>query len=153
MKSKSIIGAALAAMVTLGVTTSCQDMFDIDSTRVIVENKHNLDSSADSAYSTIGVLQAMRQIADRYIILGEVRGDLLEINDYSKTSVRNLAEFNFEDENEYLNVRDYYAIINNCNYALAKMDTTISKNNERVMVDEYAALIGIRAWTYLQKYE
>lgn len=150
MKSKSIIGAALAAMVTLGVTTSCQDMFDIDSTRVIVENKHNLDSSADSAYSTIGVLQAMRQIADRYIILGEVRGDLLEINDYSKTSVRNLAEFNFEDENEYLNVRDYYAIINNCNYALAKMDTTISKNNERVMVDEYAALIGIRAWTYLQ---
>ena len=95
MKSKSIIGAALAAMVTLGVTTSCQDMFDIDSTRVIVENKHNLDSSADSAYSTIGVLQAMRQIADRYIILGEVRGDLLEINDYSKTSVRNLAEFNF----------------------------------------------------------
>ena len=150
MKSKSIIGAALAAMVTLGVTTSCQDMFDIESSRVIVEKNHNLDSSADSAYSTLGVLQAMRQVADRYIILGEVRGDLLEINEYSKTSIRNLAEFNFEDENEYLNVRDYYAIINNCNYVLEKMDTTLTHNNERVMIDEYAALIGIRAWTYLQ---
>ena len=150
MKSKSIIGAALAAIVTLGVTTSCEDMFDIESSRVIVEKNHNLDSSADSAYSTLGVLQSMRQIADRYILLGEVRGDLLEINEYTKTSIRNLAEFNFEDDNEYLNVRDYYAVINNCNYVLAKMDTTISHNNERVMIDEYAALIGIRAWTYLQ---
>ena len=150
MKSKSIIGAALAAIVTLGVTTSCEDMFDIESSRVIVEKNHNLNSSADSAYSTLGVLQSMRQIADRYILLGEVRGDLLEINENTNTAIRNLAEFNFEDENEYLNVRDYYAVINNCNYILAKMDTTISHNNERVMIDEYAALIGIRAWTYLQ---
>ena len=150
MKNKSIIGAALAAIVTLGVTTSCADMFDIESTRVAVEKNHQLDSSADSAYSTLGVMQCMRQIADRYVILGEVRGDLIEINDYTKTSIRNLAEFNFEDENEYLNVRDYYAVINNCNYILTKMDTTIAHNNERVMIDEYAALIGVRAWTYLQ---
>ena len=140
----------MAAIVTLGVTTSCEDMFDIESSRVVIEQNHNLNSSADSAYSTIGVLQSLRQIADRYIILGEVRGDLIEINENTKTSLRNLAEFNFEDENEYLAVKDYYAIINNCNYVLAKMDTTISHNNVRVMTDEYAALIGIRAWTYLQ---
>ena len=150
MKNKSIIGAALAAIVTLGVTTSCADMFDIESTRVAIEKNHQLDSSADSAYSTFGVLQCMREIADRYIVLGEVRGDLVEINEYTKTSIRNLAEFNFDEENEYLNVRDYYAVINNCNYILAKMDTTIAHNNERVMIDEYAALIGVRAWTYLQ---
>ena len=150
MKSKSIIGAALAAVVTLGVTTSCEDMFDIDSSRVVIEEEHDLNSSADSAYSTIGVLQSLRQIADRYVILGEVRGDLIEINENTKTSLRNLSEFNFEDENEYLKVKDYYAIINNCNYVLAKMDTTISHNNERVMIDEYAALVGVRAWTYLQ---
>ena len=148
MKSKSIIGAALAAIVTLGATTSCADMFDIDSTRVVVEDKHTLSTSADSAYSTLGVLQCMREIADRYIILGEVRGDLMEINEYTKTSLRNIAEFNFDEENEYLNVRDYYAVINNCNYILAKMDTTISHNNERVMIDEYAAVLGVRAWSY-----
>ena len=150
MKSKSIIGAALAAIVTLGATTSCADMFDIDSTRVVTSDKHTLSTSADSAYSTLGVLQCMREIADRYIILGEVRGDLIEINEYTKTSIRNLAEFNFDEENEYLNVRDYYAVINNCNYILAKMDTTIAHNNERVMIDEYAAVLGVRAWTYMQ---
>ena len=150
MKSKSIIRAALAAIVTLGATTSCADMFDIESTRVVIEDKHTLSTSADSAYSTLGVLQCMREIADRYIILGEVRGDLMEINEFTKTSLRNIAEFNFEDENEYLNVRDFYAVINNCNYILAKMDTTIAHNNERVMIDEYAAILGVRAWTYLQ---
>ena len=62
-----------------------------------------------------------------------------------------MANFNFEADNEYLNVRDYYAIINNCNYALAKMDTASTVVSvQRVMVDEYAALQGIRAWTYLQ---
>lgn len=150
MKSKSIIGAALVAIFTLGATTSCTDMFDIESSRVVYEQDHDLSSTADSAYTTMGVLQCLRQVADRYIILGEVRGDLVDINEHTKTSLRNLAEFNFEDENEYLNVKDYYAIINNCNYALAKMDTTLTHNNERVMVDEYAALLGIRAWTYMQ---
>ena len=147
MKIKSCI-AALLAVFTLGMTTSCEDMFDITSNRVVYD--HEINSTADSVYTTLGVLQCMRKVADRYIILGEVRGDMAEITEYTKTSLRNLANFNFDDENEYLNVRDYYAIINNCNYALAKMDTTLAINNQRVMLDEYAALQGIRAWTYLQ---
>ena len=150
MKSKSIIGAVLAAIFTIGFTTSCEDMFNIESSRVIYEHNHDLGSTADSAYTTTGILQCVREIADRYVILGEVRGDLVEINNNTKTSLRNIAEFNFEDDNEYLNIRDYYAVINNCNYALAKMDTTLAHNNERVMIDEYAAILGIRAWTYMQ---
>ena len=150
MKSKSIIGAVLAAIFTIGFTTSCEDMFNIESSRVIYEYNHDLGSTADSAYTTNGILQCVREIADRYVILGEVRGDLVEINNLTKTSLRNIAEFNFDDANEYLNIRDYYAVINNCNYALAKMDTTLAHNNERVMIDEYAAILGIRAWTYMQ---
>ena len=148
MKIKSCV-AALLAVFSLGLMTSCEDMFDIQSNRVVYD--HDINSTADSVYSTLGVLQSMRKIADRYVILGEVRGDMAMINELSaKTSIRNLANFNFEDDNEYLNVRDYYAVINNCNYALAKMDTALAINNQRVMMDEYAALQGIRAWTYLQ---
>ena len=147
MKIKSCIAALLVAF-TLGLTTSCADMFDIESNRVVYN--HEINSTADSVYTTLGVLQCMRKIADRYVILGEVRGDMAVVNEYTKTSLRNLANFNFEDDNEYLNVRDYYAIINNCNYALARMDTALAINNQRVMLDEYAALQGIRAWTYLQ---
>ena len=149
MKNKSFI-LALLTVSMIGLTTSCTDMFDVDSTRVVYEKDHNLDSTSDSTYTTLGVLQCLRQIADRYVILGEVRGDLCEINENTKTSLRNLASFNFDEENEYLDVKDYYAVINNCNYGLAKLDTALAINNKRVMVDEYVALLGIRAWTYLQ---
>ena len=148
MKIKSCV-VALLAVFAFGLLTSCEDMFDIPSNRVVYD--HEINSTADSVYSTLGVLQGMRKIADRYVILGEVRGDMAMINELStKTSIRNLANFDFDDDNEYLNVRDYYAVINNCNYALAKMDTMLAINNQRVMIDEYAALQGIRAWTYLQ---
>lgn len=148
MKSKFSI-AALLAIFALGMTTSCEDMFDIDSNRVVYN--HEINTTADSAYSTLGVLQCMRKIADRYVILGEARGDMAVIDeDRTKTSLRNLANFNFEADNEYLNVRDYYAVINNCNYVLANMDASLTLNNKFVMMDEYAALLGIRAWTYLQ---
>ena len=147
MKIKSCV-AALLAVLSLGLMTSCEDMFDVPSNRVVYD--HEINSTADSVYSTLGVLQCLRKVSDRYVILGEVRGDMAMINENTKTSLRNLANFNFDDENEYLNVRDYYAVINNCNYALAKMDTTLAINNQRVLLDEYAALQGIRAWTYLQ---
>ena len=49
MKSKSIIGAVLAAIFTIGFTTSCEDMFNIESSRVIYEHNHDLGSTADSA--------------------------------------------------------------------------------------------------------
>ena len=147
MKIKSCV-AALLAVFSLGLMTSCEDMFDVPSNRVVYD--HEINSTADSVYSTLGVLQCLRKVSDRYVILGEARGDMAMIDKEAKTSLRNLANFNFDDDNEYLNVRDYYAVINNCNYALAKMDTTLAINNQRVLLDEYAALQGIRAWTYLQ---
>jgi len=149
MNKKSIIGLLFVGALTF-MTTSCADMFNIDSNRVVYDHNNKLDSSADSVYSTIGILQAFQQIADRYIILGEVRGDMVDINKNTKASLRNLAEFNFDDDNEYLQVADYYKVINNCNYLLAKMDTTIRHNNEPVMTDEYVAALSIRAWTYMQ---
>lgn len=126
------------------------DSFEIDSNRVVYDDEIN--STTDSVYSTLGILQCLRKVSDRYVILGEVRGDMAMINENTKTSLRNLANFNFDNDNdnEYLNVGDYYAIINNCNYALAKMDATLAINNQRVSTEEYAALQGIRAWTYLQ---
>ena len=149
MNKKSIIGLLFVGALTF-MTTSCADMFNIESSRVVYEYNHKLDSSADSVYSTIGILHAFQQIADRYVILGEVRGDMVDINKNAKASLRNLSEFNFDEENEYLQIRDYYNVINNCNYLIAHMDTTIRHNNEPVMTDEYVAALSIRAWTYMQ---
>ncbi|MBO4443840.1 MAG: RagB/SusD family nutrient uptake outer membrane protein [Bacteroidaceae bacterium] len=150
MKRKSSIIVRLTSVVIALTMVSCADMFDISSNSVVYEKVNDLGSTADSIYSTLGILHNLQQIADRYIILGEVRGDLVDINDNTKASLRNISEFNFDADNEYLNVRDYYAVINNCNYLIAHMDTTLAHNNKKVMLDEYVAALAVRAWTYLQ---
>jgi len=51
MKNKSIIGL-VAAVFTLTLNTSCEDMLDVDSNRVVYEKDHTLSSTADSVYTT-----------------------------------------------------------------------------------------------------
>ena len=72
MKSKSIIGAALVAIFTLGTTTSCEDMFDIESSRVVYEKNHNLNNTADSIqhweYSSVcNRLPTATSSSERYV--------------------------------------------------------------------------------------
>ena len=149
MKNKSIIGL-VAAVCSLTLTTSCEDMLTVDSNRVVYEEEHTLSSTADSVYTTNGILQSFQQIADRYILLGELRGDLVDVNDITQAMYRNIAEFKFDTNNELLNPTDYYAVINNCNYLLKHMDVSHKKNGKPIMLDEYAAALSIRAWTYMQ---
>lgn len=149
MKNKSII-ALLAAAFTLTLTTSCEDMLNVESNRVVYEEEHTLSSTADSVYTTNGILQSFQQLADRYILLGELRGDLVDVNDITQTSLRQIANFEIGEDNEYADPTPYYAVINNCNYLLARMDTTYKKNGKPLMLDEYAGALSIRAWTYMQ---
>ena len=131
--------------------TSCEDFFDQESEYVIYEEGNALNNPADTIYSVIGIANKLQVIADRTILLGEVRGDLVDVTDATNSDLRDVAMFKINSENKYNNPRDYYAIINNCNYFIAKADTALKNNrNEAIFLREYAAVKGFRAWTYLQ---
>ena len=71
MKVKSII---LSGMLLLGVgasTTSCEDMFTADNNKVST----NL-APADSLFQTMVIIKSMQKLADRTVLLGEVRPTL-----------------------------------------------------------------------------
>lgn len=132
-------------------TTSCGDMLDQESEHVIFTDKEHLNNSSDTLYSVIGIMNKLQAIADRTVLLGELRGDLVDINDYTSADLREIATFNVSDNNVYNSPRDYYAVINNCNYFIAHADTALKNNrNEYVFRREYAAVKAFRAWTYLQ---
>ncbi|MBR4730252.1 MAG: RagB/SusD family nutrient uptake outer membrane protein [Prevotella sp.] len=130
---------------------SCSDFFDQQSEHVVFTENNKLDNPTDSIYSVIGILNKLQSIADRTILLGEVRGDLVDITNAANSDLRDMALFNIGDDNRYNQPRDYYAIINNCNYFIANVDTALKDNrNEYIFMREYAAIKSIRAWTYLQ---
>lgn len=151
MKTKKyikIIGLLAAMTFT---ATSCSDMMDINSDRVAFEDENKLNNANDSIYSVMGILGKMQAIADRCIIMGELRGDLTTTDQqYATTDLKEIETFSVNSSNKYADKRDFYTIINNCNYAIARMDTTITEGLNQVMMPEYAQVKTLRAWTYLQ---
>lgn len=144
------LGLMLLSCLALSLS-SCSDFLDQDSDRVIFSDKDHLENADDTLYSVIGVVSKMQQLADRTVLLGEMRGDLVDVNTNTSADIRNLALFNINDSNAYNSPAEYYAVINNCNYFIAHADTAMrNSRNERIFLKEYAAMKSFRAWAYLQ---
>lgn len=151
MNLKKLILPSLLLGAAMVATTSCGDFLEQDSEQVIYANKGHLGSASDTIYSVTGIMNKMQVLADRTILLGELRGDLMDVNSNTTAELREIANFNISDNNKYNSPRDYYAVINNCNYFIAKVDTAMRNNrNEHIFLKEYAAVKAFRAWTYLQ---
>ena len=130
--------------------SSCEDMLNVESDRV--EYEFDDWTLNDSVFSVLGILKSVQEVGDRQVILNEVRADLIDISETKAVvDIQEISKSVFNTEtNKYLDVKDYYAIINNCNIYLARVDTTLEKNNVKLMLPEYVAVKSIRAWTYLQ---
>lgn len=151
MKLKSYIFQIALAAVGAGFLGSCEDMLEPTSDYVIYENGSHLTTPADTATSLIGIIYKLQAIGDRTNLLGEVRGDLVTLTTQANADLRALANFEVTDENRYNSPRDYYAVINNCNYYLAYADTAAYDNRgNQIFAKEMAQVRSIRAWAYLQ---
>ena len=157
-KIKTVLAAfcGILAPLTLGgvgggLFTSCSDFFDQESTDVLMADRDHLNNSVDTVYSVVGIMNKLQAIADRTILLGELRGDLVDITSTASSDLRDVAIFNVGDSNVYNAPRDYYSIINNCNYFISHADINMKSNRgENIFMKEYAAVKAFRAWTYLQ---
>lgn len=148
MKKIFKLFCAISVMSSL---VACSDMLDTDSELVEFQEDNQLNSPTDSVYSVMGIIYKLQTLADRTVLLGEVRADLVAPTDYANADLKALAAFEQGDaKNRYNQISDYYAVINNCNYYLATVDTTLQKRGQRVFEAEYAAVKAFRAWTYLQ---
>ena len=151
MKIKSFIVPCLILTATASMTVSCEDMLTQDSDNVIYADNEHLIDATDTIYSVTGIINKLQNIADRTVLLGELRGDLVDVTSATSSDLRDVALFNVGDSNVYNSPKDYYSVINNCNYFLAKADTALKNNrNEKIFKKEYAAVKAYRAWTYLQ---
>lgn len=137
-------------ILSLTSLTGCQGLFNLDSEQVLFVEDNPLDSPTDSVYSVIGVLNKLQRIADRTVLLGEVRADLVSLTPDASLQLQELANFTAGTNNSYNAPEDYYAVINNCNYFIANVDTSLKKRNNPVFMKEYAVMKTFRAWTYLQ---
>ena len=123
-------------------------MLENDSSRQLFEPE--LNQKTDTIFYALGILQGIQELADQYVFQGEMRGDLVQTTMYTDNNLRQLADFSATTENRYDSAYVYYRVINNCNYYIAHVDTTLRTGADNVMMPEYVAVKAIRAWTYMQ---
>jgi starch-binding outer membrane protein, SusD/RagB family len=145
--NKSILYLLLSGFLFAG----CNSLLDVDSDRIVFEDQYNFKGANDTLYSMSAILGQVQKLANGYVLLGELRGDLMDAGSTSSAHLREINDFAISATNPYVNpTKDYYAIINNCNYVIHNIDTSIVKGGIKVLQKEYAAAKGIRAWTYMQ---
>ena len=144
MKTKYII-CALALTLTLGATTSCEDMFTTESGLIETDM-----APKDTLYRVMGIVRGMQKIADKSILLGEVRADLVDINAFTTTALQELSNNNISTSNAYNTPQDFYSVINACNIYLNNVDTLREAKGKQFFREEIIAVKTFRAWTYLE---
>lgn len=129
---------------------SCDDILNVKSDRLTFEQDYQMGSLNDTIYGMVGIYSQLQKLADTYVLLGELRGDLLDVTENSSQDLRDISNFEISKTNSYVNIKDFYAVINNCNYLIHTIDTSVVLRGEKVMYRYYAAAKGVRAWTYMQ---
>lgn len=150
-KNSLLVAGFLLFFLTL---TSCTDFFDTDSGSALKTDGHSYKNELEARSGMFGLLQGLQTIADNYVIMGELRGDLLTVTDNSSQELRDINEFKAGKDNSLLKEREYYALLNNCNYYINKLDTSFTSlvdgQAQKVLYPYLAQAKTIRAWVYLQ---
>jgi starch-binding outer membrane protein, SusD/RagB family len=147
---KNLSKILLLILFTSFLLVSCDGLLNVDSDRYVFEDQYGMKSTNDTLYAMFGVLSQLQKLADEYVLLGELRGDLMTVTEKSDKYLKEINDFNISSDNPYANKREYYAVINNCNYIIQNIDTSLVKKGVKVMYKVYAAAKSIRAWTYMQ---
>lgn len=152
MMKKNIFSLLFLALVASFTLSSCEDMLTPD-----MDRHDEVDQiAADTLYSYWGILKGLQDIAERYVILGECRGDLMVGTEHVSDSIHAILTFGSDGDASdgacrYLKASDFYHVINSCNVYMAQCDTLrTTGTNKSVMLKEYAQVASIRAWVYLQ---
>jgi len=122
-------------------------MFTADNTLVTTEL-----APQDTLYQMMGIIKRMQKLADRTVLLGEVRADLVDVDPlHASADIQELAANNVSATNVYNQPSDYYAVINSCNIYLAYVDSMRNSQGTRKYFEkEILAAKCYRAWCYLE---
>ncbi|MCL6217500.1 RagB/SusD family nutrient uptake outer membrane protein [Zunongwangia pacifica] len=139
-----------ALAILLGFT-SCEDYLDVKpQDKLNEEQVYNDLYDADAA--VVGIYGKLMGLAGKYIVLNELRADLISPTRNSSPDIEELNTHTVSKDNPYANPRDFYEVINNCNDALKNFRVMLENN--KIDADEfnerYADIGTLRSWLYLQ---
>ncbi|MEI6950015.1 RagB/SusD family nutrient uptake outer membrane protein [Paraflavisolibacter sp. H34] len=144
---KNILPVVLVPVV-LG---SCRKMLETDAGDVL-EEKNMYRDVFDADAAVLGVYGKFMNLAERYVVLNELRADLMAPTANADEYQKQLSEHNVSESSPYANPRPFYEVILNCNDVLYHLDGML--RDKKLKEDQYAMrysdIAALRSWVYLQ---
>jgi hypothetical protein len=142
--------AFLVAGFSLAVS-SCKKLVDVEPKNAVgATNMYRDIFDADAA--VVGVYGKVMNLAKPYLLLNELRGDLMDITANADVNMRQISEHTTSVNNPLIDPQPFYEVIVNCNdvlYNFKKMYAQ-SKLKEADFNQRYSDIACIRSWVYLQ---
>jgi hypothetical protein len=148
IKKHTLLLWVITLVFSLG---SCSDFLDVQPEDKLVEDQVYRDVyDADAA--VIGVYGKFMTLAEKNVILNEMRADLMTTTRNSSPFLKEISEHNVSANNPYASPKEFYVVIQNCNDVLKNFDIMLAQ--KKFTKDEYnqrySDIGAIRTWVYLQ---
>jgi hypothetical protein len=145
------VGLVLLPLLVSAGFWSCSKILNAPPKDVLTaDNMYRNVFDADAA--VIGVYGKLMNLSERYVVLNELRADLLTVTPSSNDYLKQLDAHNITADNPYANPRPFYEVVLNCNDVLHHFD--IMLNDKKLKVEEYnmrySDIAALRCWVYLQ---
>ena len=149
---KRIINIVTAAVFIFATLTSCNNLLtpNVDEVLLPDDMYRNVDD-ADAAIR--GIYGKMMDVATQYVVLNELRADLMDVTANADLSLIELSEHrSVSADNQWASPQLFFSLINSCNDALYNFG--IMNQNKRITREQYnirySDVVAIRSWAYLQ---
>ncbi|MDR0810965.1 MAG: RagB/SusD family nutrient uptake outer membrane protein [Paludibacter sp.] len=134
--------------VILLFTLSCTDVEPGEA----LDYKHAY-TDVDAADAAIrGLYGQFISLADRVVVLNELRADLMDVTPYATTDLQEINVSRPSKSNAWADVTPFYLVIQNCNDILFNFNAMLKDNrmNQAEYAERYSDVAALRTWIYLQ---
>lgn len=107
---------------------------------------------ADADAAVLGIYGQVASLGDRYILLNELRADLVDVTINADPWLQQLSNHEVTADNPYADPTPFYKIIFNCNDALKNFQIMADqgKLSQLEFAQRYSDIAVLRSWLYLQ---
>jgi len=143
-----ISGLILSVAMFLG---SCERFFEPDQGMVISHDKFFSDW-AEYRSAEMGLYSLQQDLVEQIVVLGELRGDMLDITENADADLIEIYNFNVSPDNKYASPIKFYRLIGACNSLAVKLESAhpevLSDTSVNIYDRLYGEVLCMRAWAY-----
>jgi hypothetical protein len=145
------ITSCLLFVLVLSSILSCKKAFDIEPEDAL-EASQTYRNVYDADAAVLGIYGKFVKLADKYMLLNELRGDLLDVTSNANNYLKQLGTQTVAVDNPYADPKPFYEVIINCNDALKNFNIMRDKKllDNTQYYQRYTDILFLRSWLYLQ---